>query len=211
MDMVAIKQLAYVLLGNKNSHPWKEKGNKYYHGERVASLVISLRKLILPEDDSHDDILTVAAWFHDISNGEDNHAEVGAVNAREVLHEYCTKEELDEICTIISVHDDRYHGRDTYSDYIKLQQDADLLDHFGSYDIWMHFIYSSAHDLAFNNVIDWLVDERPKDDEKYLRELNFDISRKIYNEKSDFVKSFAERFRTEGSGQFWNLGTILPN
>jgi hypothetical protein len=55
------------------------------------------------------------------------------------------------------------------------------------------------------------VDERPKDDEKYLRELNFDISRKIYNEKSDFVKSFAERFRTEGSGQFWNLDTVLAN
>ncbi len=77
--------------------------------------------------------------------------------------------------------------------------------------IWMHFIYSSAHGLAFNDVIEWLVNERPKDDEKYLRELNFDISRKIYNEKSDFVKFFAERFRTEGSGQFWDFGTISAN
>ena len=44
MDMVAIKHLAYELLGNKNSHPWKEKGNKYY---RITSYNVCYTKLCI--------------------------------------------------------------------------------------------------------------------------------------------------------------------
>lgn len=207
-DMTVIKQLAFDLLGNRNSHHWKEKGNKYYHGERVANLALSLRKIILPEDDSHDDILTVAAWFHDLMNGTEEHAEKGALKAREVLQGYCTEQELNEICGIIAVHDDRYAGRDTYSDYIKLHQDADHLDHFGTYDIWIGFAYSISLGKTIKDVIDWLSDIRPREDEKYRKELNFEVSRRIYDEKSAFVRQFSQRFRMEGTGGIWNLDEL---
>lgn len=209
MNLIAIKKLAYEQLGNKNSHHWKEKGNKYYHGERVATLVLSLRKMVLPSDESHDEILTVAAWFHDIMNGNDDHAIKGAKKAREVLHNYCTEEEMDAICDIISVHDDRYTGRHKYSDYIKLHQDADLLDHFGTFDIWMSFIYSIHHGKTMKDVMHWLSDVRPTEDAKYLRELNYEISKSIYKEKSDFVKSFSQRFNVEGIGGIWDLEGLM--
>ena len=209
MDLITIKQLAFDHLGNKNSHRWKEKGNKFYHGERVATLVLQLRKLILPEDNSHDDILTVTAWFHDILNGNEDHAVQGAIKTREVLQGYCTEEELNTICEIIKVHDDRTCGRDVYSTYIKLQQDADLLDHFGIFDIWMSFSYFVSHGKNMKDVAQWLSEVRPLEDKKYLEELNYELSKIIYKEKSSFVRSFSERFCVESSGGIWNLATIL--
>lgn len=211
MDLPKIKELAYGLLGNKSSHNWKEKGNKYYHGERVAELALKLRKIILPNDDSHDDILMAAAWFHDIKNGKKEHAGKGAKKARVILRDYCTTEELDEICGIIAVHDDRYHGRDTYSDYIKLHQDADHLDHFGTYDVWMHIAYVISHGQTVPDAIDWLTNVRPTEDEKYRSELNFEISKRIYDEKSSYVKSFTERFKVESAGQIWREDEILSS
>jgi HD superfamily phosphodiesterase len=209
MDLIAIKKLAFDILGDTNSHPWKEKGNKYYHGERVASLVLQLRKIILPEDESRDDILTVAAWFHDVMNGQEDHARKGANKTREILSGYCTEKELNSICEIIAVHDDRNTGRDTYSDYIKLQQDADLLDHFGTFDIFNGFLYSVPHNQTILDVLDWIENYRPTEDERYRNELNFNISKKIYDEKSSFVKRFGDRFKVEVTGGIWNLDKII--
>jgi uncharacterized protein len=211
MELDAIKKLAFELMGNRNSHSWKEKGNKYYHGERVAALALKLRGIIIPEDDSHDEILTVAAWFHDIANGNEEHARIGADKVREVLAAYCSKEELNSICEIISVHDDRYTGRDTYSDVIKLHQDADLLDHIGTYDLWIHIAYSIAHDLPITESINWLHEVRPTLDEQYRGELNYEVSKRIYDEKSDFVKYCGSRFKVEGYGGIWKEDEILTS
>ena len=209
MDLVKIKELAFEYLGNRSSHSWKETGNKYYHGERVAKLVIALRQHILPDDDSHDEILTAAAWFHDIMNGVENHSEEGAKKAEEILKDYCSEYELEEICKIISVHDDRYSDRSLFSDYIKLHQDADHLDHFGTYDVWMEFLYAAHHNTSITEVIDWFQTTRRKQDEQYLKELNFEISKRIYDEKSEFVKYFGERLSIEGSGGIWNEKEII--
>lgn len=209
MNLIVIKELVFEHLGNKSSHPWKERGNKYYHGERVAKLVIKLRKFIIPEDDSHDDILTVAAWFHDIMNGIENHAKEGAKKTRELLDGYCSQYEIEEICEIISVHDDRYSDRSLFSDYIKLHQDADHLDHFGTFDIWIRFFYAAHHDETINEVIDWFQNVRSKEVDKYREELNFEISKKIYDEKSEFVRNFGNRMSVECTGGIWDETEIL--
>jgi len=209
MNLIAAKKLAFDLLGNKNSHYWKEKGNKYYHGERVAKLVLELRRIILPDDDSHDEILTVAAWFHDLMNGSEDHAVRGANKTKELLHKYCTEDEINSICEIINVHDDRSSGRDTFSDYIKLHQDADQLDHFGTYDIWSGFTYAVAHGQTIDDVMNWLNNRQPSEYARYRRELNYEISRKIYDEKSEFLKEFTLRFRAESMGEIWKLDEII--
>jgi HD superfamily phosphodiesterase len=208
MDLAVIQKLAFECMGNKSSHSWKEKGNKYYHGERVGKLIITLRKYILPEDESHDEILTVAAWFHDIMNGVENHAEEGAKKTREILAGYCSEYEINDICNIIGVHDDRYSARSLFSDYVKLHQDADHLDHFGTYDIWMEFLYAVHHDQTILDVIEWLRTQTDRDN-KFRNELNFEISRLIYDEKSEFVRNFAERLSVEGIGGIWNENEIL--
>ena len=208
MQLEKIKAIAAEQMKEKRSHTWKERGNKYYHGERVAKLVVTLRKLIFPDDSSHDDILTVAAWFHDIANGGEEHCNTGAHQTRALLSGYCSEAELDEICGIIAVHDDRSMHIE-YADWVKLHQDADHLDHFGTFDIWMNFLYAVPHYNTLCDVVDFLANNRQRKSLQYRNELNFDISRAIFDEKEEFLKSFITRFAVESSGEFWNLEPIL--
>lgn len=211
MNLTEIKSIAINNLKDRRSHEWKERGNKYYHGERVAKLILTLRELIFPDDPSHDEILTVAAWFHDIMNGNDDHARIGAEETRSLLTGYCTIAELDEICAIIAVHDDRYSDRSLFSDWVKLHQDADHLDHFGTYDIWMIFLYSLPHDRTILDELKYMLNERPLDFPKHRSELNFELSRIIYDEKIEFLKQFTERFAVESSGGVWDIDRILAD
>ena len=208
MDLKAIKAISFEQMAGKRSHPWKEKGNKYYHGERVANTVRLLRKAIFPSDDSHDDILTVAAWFHDIRNGMDNHCAEGALITGELIKDHCNDSELKEVCNIINCHDDRTQNRHSYDIYVKLHQDADHLDHFGTFDIWTIFISAPYHGESIAEVKDWLVSRRPLKDNEYRSELNFDLSRTIYDEKAEFLRSFTERFAVECTGGIWNMDEL---
>jgi uncharacterized protein len=211
MDLVKIKQIAFETMGSKSSHTWKEKGNKYYHGQRTANLIKFLRMQILPDDSNYDQILTVAAWFHDIKNGDIDHAEKGAIKVRSILGKYCTEIELENICRIIGRHDDRYSDRSSFSVYEKIHQDADHLDHFGTFDIWQAFIYTVGHGHTFVDVIDWLKNTRPTQDQKYRDELNFKISKEIYDEKAAFVRFFGDRMSIEGNGGIWNAEEIIDS
>jgi uncharacterized protein len=221
MDLKIIKQIAFKQLGDKSSHSFKEKGNKYYHGERVAKLVMELRSHIFPDDNSHDEILTVAAWFHDIMNGMDDHAILGAVKTRELLKDFCSPSEMDKIYQIISVHDDR-RADPKYcnatlrivhelNNYIKLQQDADLLDHFGTYDVWTEVLYAVYRDETIADVIDWFQTIQPKLAAKHRVTLNFELSKRIFDEKNKFLKTFGERLSVEFSGGFWALPELLTD
>jgi uncharacterized protein len=209
MDLEAIKQLSFDLIGEKSSHPWKEKGNKFHHGERVAKLIIELRKKILPDDNSHDEILNAAALFHDVLNGIENHGVLGTEYVQKVLENHCSKYELDEICKIISVHDDRKPDDNIYTDYIKLHQDADYLDHFGTFDIWSAVTYTVYHKQSISDLIDWFENIYSVEYEKNREELNFELSKRIYDEKSLFVRSFGERLKVEGKGGIWRLEEFL--
>ena len=88
-----------------------------------------------------DDIIYVAAMFHDVTKGIEPHQETGAVLVKSLLRDECSPEQLDFISDIIALHNTRNHEELPF--YIKLVQDADILDHFGSMDIWMKFLYSA--------------------------------------------------------------------
>lgn len=209
MDFDKIKRIAFENLGGRSSHSWKEKGNKYYHGERVARLALTLREQLFPDDPSHDGILTVAAWFHDIENGVDDHCAKGAATTRALLENLCGMPELDEICGIIAVHDIRQGDRSALSDWVKLHQDADHLDHFGTYDIWMNFLYAVPHSLTLEEQKNYMQNERPLENERYRNELNYELSRIIFDEKAEFLRRFTERFVVETEGRFYDLDRIL--
>lgn len=209
MDMERIKRVAFANLIERRSHSWKEKGNKYYHGERVANLALTLRQILFPGDDIRDDILTVAAWFHDIENGRDDHCAKGAETTRKVLTGLCKPDELDTICDIIVVHDQRQGDRSGYSNMIKLHQDADLLDHFGIYDAWMQFLYAISHGLTLEEQKNYMLNERSVENAHYRDELNFELSRMIFDEKEDFMRRISERFAVETEGRIFDLDRIL--
>lgn len=208
MDLQKIKDIAFETMANKCNPNSGDKSEKYLHGERVAKLALKLRRYLYPDDSSHDNIITVSAWFHDIMNGVENHNIVGADRAREILAPYCSEYELNTIYEIISVHDDRNSDRN-YSKYVKLHQDADLLDHYGTFELWRCFIYAVPNQESIIETLNWMKDKRPSYYEEYRNQLNFDVCKKIYDEKVDFLNKFTERFNVECSGDIWNEECLL--
>ena len=209
MNLVKIRQILFDEMYEKVQ--WSgEKSGKYYHGKRVAKLALTLKKNILPNDgDSHDDIITVAGWFHDVMNGTDGHALAGAERTKILLSEHCSEYEMQEIYDIIYRHDDRHSDRNSFSVYAKIQQDADHLDHFGAHDIWARFVTLSLNSRTIAEVIEYVKEWQKSVGTRFEEELNFDISKKIHREKAEFFHSFAERFITEGTGKIWNKDIIF--
>ena len=224
MNLPAIKQIATAEFADKRSAPYNERGDKFAHGERVAKLAVRLRQLIFPcsggnlppdfaEDDNIDDILTVAAWFHDVRNGIDGtdrriHAEEGAKITRQLLAGHCTVDELEQICGIISVHDDRKPDGNTYSNAVKLHQDADHLDHFATLGIWRFTLISTGHNQTINEGLDYIKQNRAAEVAKWSTKYNFELSKRIFDDKMRFEDTYFERFFAESEGRIWNEDEI---
>ena len=54
--------------------------------------------------------------------------------------------------------------------------------------------------MNMKKACDWLLNERPKEDQKFLGELHFDYSKKIYKEKARFLHKFTKRMSVEVEG-----------
>ncbi len=209
MNLDRIKQIASENLAHRSSHPWKERGNKYTHGIRVGKLALRLREIVFPEKAEYDDILVAAAAFHDIANGNDDHAVIGAAQTRELLQTECTAAELDRICSIIAIHDDRACDRESIPEITKLHQDADHIDHFGCFDIWQTIIYAVHHHQSVDEIINGMTIERMQQEIIWRNELNFEVSKSIYDEKMRYFNEFKERFAVEFNGGIWNENNLL--
>ncbi len=205
MDNIeSLRKLAYELLAARRSHDYREKGFIYYHGQRVAKLAINLRKLIIPDDDSNDDVIRVASYFHDIAKGIEPHFEYGAILVKEILKEYFTEEELKKIVDIVRYHTLRRKDND-YADYIKIVQDADILDHYGTIGVWLDFHYYAYHDLSMEKALEIYEQEYEKQISKVRELLNYDISKKIYDDRVEFQRKFFRRFAVEVKGDIFTV------
>lgn len=208
MNLERIHEIAEGELLGKRSHSWKEPGNKFHHGERVARIALELRRAIVPEDDSHDEILTAAAWFHDVCNGVRRHDLLGAERTRALLTGVCTDAELDEICGIIRVHDDRTRDP-SFSPWVKLHQDADHLDHFGTYDVWICILECGANNLTLPRAAQKLMERNFDELPPKREELNYELSRRIFDERVACSQAFAARFAKESRGEIVGLDVLL--
>lgn len=89
---------------------------------------------------------------------------------------------------------------------MKLVQDADILDHFGSMEVWLKFVYSGNNE---ENVYDAIQLWDSESYAKYVvdsREaLNYELSKDIFDKKIEFVAQFQARFRAECCGE-----SLLP-
>jgi uncharacterized protein len=158
MDIASLNQVAFKLMSERKAQLEREKGFIYYHGLRVSKLSLKLREMILPEDSSYDDIIQVASLFHDIAKGIEPHGQYGAVLAGDIVKGYCTEKEAIEIAEIIKYHSLRKKNNE-YSEYIKIVQDADILDHFGTIEIWMNFQYYAHEDEPIQNSLEFYKNE----------------------------------------------------
>ncbi|HEY5561410.1 MAG TPA: HD domain-containing protein [Clostridiaceae bacterium] len=200
MDIKVLKEIAYKHMGNRKAHLEREKGFIYYHGLRVSKLSLILREAILPGDASHDDIIVAASLFHDIGKGMEPHGKYGAVLVKDILIEYCTELEIAKIAEIIYCHNLRKKSND-YSEYIKIVQDADILDHFGTIEIWMNFQYYAYKDEPMQNSIEFYHNEYDALVQDCRGQLNYEVSLKIFDEKVAFGYSFIARFKKETEGE----------
>ena len=201
MNFERLEAIANKAMGARKSHVEREIGHVYFHGKRVANSVILLRKRVFPEDDSHNEILRCAGLFHDVGKGIEPHAHTGAMLARELLKEELTASELDAVCELISVHDDRHPEDDRHSPWVKLLQDADHLDHFGSQGLWLSFIYRAY--VGQKDMMELPAFYESEWDDSVPRtrsRLNFDISKEIFDEKVKYERDVIRRLKLEGEG-----------
>lgn len=192
----SINALAVAEMKHKSSRPHREKGNKYYHGQRVGNLVKRLASEI--GYSSGTGVLEVAAWFHDICNGEEDHETAGAIKTAELLKGFCDANELESIYELISAHDSR--GKEDLSIEAKILQDADLLDHFGCFEIWSAFQYAQKEQLSMNEIASLMKESYHRDFDSERALLNFDVSKCIYDEKRSYALGFITRLGAESQG-----------
>lgn len=195
MDLQKISEIAVREMKTKASHPFKEPGNKYYHGQRTAEII----KQLIPKVGytGNTEILIVSAWFHDICNGESHHEIKGADKTCAMLQGLCSKAELEDIHRIISVHDSRTKADLNFDE--KLHQDADLLDHFGTFEVWNYFQYAQKEKMPMTEAAYLLLD-----DSKFSiseNKIHFEISQRVFDERRHFAIGFAKRMLRESKGE----------
>ena len=202
MDFAKLDTLAMKWMGSRKSHKEREIGAVYDHGKRVSTGVLSLRKAVT-EDSSHDNLLRAAGMFHDVGKGIEPHDRSGAVLVRDLLKEHVAADELEEIARLIAAHCDRCPQEEKYDVWARLLQDADLLDHYGAYDIWMCFnYYAYTSQEGIGKATDFLLNEYPKQAAHHRELLNFEVSKQIFDEKVAFEKAFAQRLMIETTGSY---------
>ncbi len=210
--MNEIRAVLTSVLAEKSSHTWKEPGNKYDHGLRCATLALRLKAdMSLSDDLVNPHILTAAAWFHDVCNSQDepDHENAGANLLPSLIGSFCTPAELSEIQSVIRVHDTRLKNLslderlEAYSHTTLLLQDADLLDHVGTYSVWATFsdlVY--RHKTPGDYVIPFENGGFDRWAESWRIKMNYPYCRNIYNEKIAFEVEFAHRMQRELSGEY---------
>lgn len=204
MDIKKIDQIALETMSKRKAHVERERGFIYNHGRRVAALSLSLYSKIESAEKALEETIYAGALFHDVGKGIGSHGHTGAVLVKDLLKDCCTSSELESISEIVRLHNKR--GQKELPDMIKIVQDADILDHMGTQEIWMSFLYSSYADKDPDYAIDFWNSDFFKSHISGARELlNFDISKSVYDERLDFELKFIERFIIESKGEIFNI------
>lgn len=201
MNLTYIAELAAREMKGRASHKEKETGNKYFHGCRTARLAEQLAENIAYKGTL--ETIIVAAWFHDICNGSENHEVSGAEKTADLLKEHYPEKEIQEIYHYISLHDSR--NKRNLSLGLQILQDADFLDHFGTFEIWNSFQYAFSKDIPMVETAQMILQNGEQQFREEIQSLHFEISKKLYIEKKEYVIQFVKRVLLEGQG-----GIVLP-
>ena len=114
------------------------------HGYEHTERVIELCQVLGTKLDADMDILIPAAILHDIGRKHDNHAQLGAEIASEILQEQGYSK-VDEIVHVIDVHSFSAGGEAKTLE-AKILSDADKLDAMGAMGVYRSAQYSVEHE-----------------------------------------------------------------
>ncbi len=199
MDLNKIDQIAFDNMALRHPDPDREPGFIYHHGRRTAQLALRLADQL--KADVQSDILYTGALFHDVGKGDEFHNEAGAIVARDLLSGLCQDQELDRICEIVRLHNQRGKSPD-YTPEIKLVQDADFLDHVGALGVWLAQYYQATHVETIDDVLRFYHGEERASAIAMMRQrLNYDLSIRIFDQRIDFENRYfleLERVHLQG-------------
>ena len=199
MDFEQIKELARRLMIDRKGHAGREPGYIYYHGVRTADICMKLLDRIDQTSAVDRSILYAGALLHDVAKGIEPHAETGAVIVKQSLEGKLSAKEIESVSELVRMHNKR--GKSSQVDQMVIQ-DADLLDHFGSQNIWLGFHYSAAHDEPGEEALEYYRSDKNRRFVEWCRQiLNFDISREVLESKISFEHMFFDRFERELKGE----------
>lgn len=199
MDLNLLKKQAWQSMGKRYSHPDRELGYAFYHGQRVGKIALKLRELIFQDEESYDDVILVGSWFHDVGKGIEPHWEYGSLICQTLLKELSTPAQLDQIVEIVRGHTLRKEKE--YPHYVKLVQDADILDHFGTQEIWLNFWHNAYQRKNLKHSLEFYAEQYILNVEKVRPLLNYKQSIEFFDEKDRFVREFVDRLSKEGLGE----------
>ena len=192
MDIQRIEEIAQTeMIGIRSDT--REPGWILYHGQRTGKIAVFLAKKLNCEINR--DVLYTAGLFHDIGKGKGSHNEVGSHLTRHLLYGIVTSSELDKICDVILYHNQRKKS-DSFSNNVKLVQDADLIDHVGLIDVWMALYWRGHHGESIHDHIAYYKGEECRKWRDYMRShLNYDASLQIFEQRIQLEDDLLSRFR----------------
>ena len=185
----------------RRAHPERETGFICAHGQRVARGVVELRRRVT-DDASHDDLLRCAAMFHDVGKGIGEHGQTGAEMVRFLLKDELTVDEIEEVARLVYAHNHRAPGTGEWDLWAQLLQDADMIDHYGTNEVWLNFQYCAHADRQMTEDLSFYSDEFPAQTEKHRALLNLEEAKRVYDERVQFNKDFAARMAVEAEGGY---------
>lgn len=209
MDFAKLDEIARELMARRKAQRERETGSTYEHGVRAAKLCILLRQELVPNDDSMDDILRLAGLFHDVGKSVEPHEKYGPVILLEAVKGVVSDREAQEAARLIAEHCDRRPGEEYPDVWAKILQDADLLDHIGSYTVWMDIQRAAFRDMSVEQTAQRFREHARVYAEYHRTTLNFPISVKIYDERIAAYVDFADRFCTEAEGELYHPERIF--
>ena len=209
MDFEKLDAAARKLMKKRKAHPEREQGSIYDHGQRVSKLILTLRRAVVPEDDSMDDILRLAAMFHDIGKGIEPHAEFGAPIMMQAVKGLVGEDEAREAARLIAAHCDRRPDEPAHDVWERLLQDADLVDHIGTYNIWMDIQYYAHMGGGVMDEAEFLKENAENYARHHRAQLNFEVSKAIYDDRIGFYLEYARRFQAEARGEVYRAEEII--
>ena len=117
--------------------------------------------------------------------------------------------ELTAVCDLIRLHDHRMKDiaiderLAVYPPALLLLQDADFLDHLGTYSVWATFAeFTYQHKTPLDYAKQFTDGSYDRFAARWRREINYPRSLEIFEEKINFEVEFGKRMLRELDGEF---------
>jgi uncharacterized protein len=204
MDIKQIEELAFNIMKDRKI-PGREKGFIYYHGKRTANIALNIYNQLIEKGSKEEmDLLYCGCLFHDVGKGIEPHNETGKELVNYYLQDICNVEQREKISRIVYEHNlrgEKYGGNSFLG---KIAQDADILDHMGTMDIWIAFQWHAAFDERVEDSLKFFLGGQWQEIIEKLRSLlNFSPSIDAFDRRKAFTEQFLRHFKRESEGKLY--------